>query len=100
MPNPRFSYYTFADNNEVYSVGWGQIEANLQNRKLKIIEDKCKIDKMKQLCAGDLPGLAYSCPVEFGSPLFSKDTVNGNERYVLVGLLSIAEFCGSKIYPA
>ena len=69
------------------------------NRKLTI-KGKCKIDKMKQICAGDLPGIAQSCPVEHGSPLFTKETINGKERYMLVGLLSIAEFCSFKVYPA
>lgn len=53
-----------------------------------------------QICAGDLNGIKSNCYGDSGGPLFLKKNIYGEERYVLVGLVSYGEgVCAKKDRP-
>lgn len=113
MPDPSYPNYPPVTNRDVYAVGWGSISflsslsIALRNVKLTLYSgNNCKnvspnLTKNwnKQICAGELVGGKDTCQGDSGGPLFYKDNVNGESKYILIGITSYGDGCGEVGLP-
>lgn len=101
----RFTYPT------VYAVGWGTLSSggsqpnNLQDVSLSIYSNSAcsgvgSTDSSKQMCVGDLAGNKDTCQGDSGGPIYIKQDLNGQQKYVSVGIVSYGIGCATVNMPA
>ncbi len=95
-----------------YAAGWGstsfggQPSNTLRNVKLNIYDPSLYCTSFsnyaewnKQICAGEFTGGKDTCQGDSGGPLAVTQTINGKNKYVVVGITSYGDGCGD-VYKA
>jgi secreted trypsin-like serine protease len=52
-----------------------------------------------QICAGEILGGEDTCQGDSGGSLYAKQVLNGEEKYVSVGIVSYGDGCAVAGYP-
>ncbi|RNA37349.1 transmembrane protease serine 9-like [Brachionus plicatilis] len=95
LPYLKDSRYPSTMNVESWAAGWGTLffggptSNTLQNVKITLV--CCSSGKI--LYAGEVEGGKDTCQGDSGGPLFIKDSYNGQEKYIIVGITSFGEGC-------
>ncbi|CAF0932506.1 unnamed protein product [Brachionus calyciflorus] len=97
LPYGKASVYPTTFNIDSWAAGWGTLSfkgplANtLQNVRLTIVSGGSN----SIIYAGDFNGGKDTCQGDSGGPLFIKDSFDGSQKYILVGITSFGVGCGT-----
>lgn len=94
-------------------MGWGTtqqggaVSTRLRNVRLTIYDHRRCDDVLpqavknwhSQLCAGELAGGRDTCQGDSGGSLFVRDSVDGQTKFIAVGVVSYGDGCAKPLTP-
>lgn len=113
LPDPARHGYPHNVNVDVFAAGWGStqqggvVSNSLRNVRFTLYDHKqCEAvlpqaskNWHTQLCAGEMAGGRDTCQGDSGGPLFMRDNVDGQSKYVAVGIVSYGDGCAKPLTP-